>query len=167
MPRSPIDDGYQGRKNTNLRVQMHVPRGRDRRESFTMPNITARVVFALSFLTTQRVQLDLAHIPPNLLGRWKIPIRRLIKKHRLNPTSLSVLENRLIRNHQGFQYLGIFWGINKQILSRRMVRKGSEIEMAMITDSAHYMANFCLQCEVLHANGADQCTATLSNGPAS
>ncbi len=30
MPRSPIDDGYQGRKNTNLRVQMHVPRGRDR-----------------------------------------------------------------------------------------------------------------------------------------
>jgi hypothetical protein len=165
MPRSPINDGYQGRKNSNLRVQMHVPRGRDRRESFTMPNITARVVFALSFLTTQRVQVDLAHIPPTLLGRWKIPIRRLIKKHRLNPTSLSVLENRLIRNHQGFQYLGIFWSVNKQILSRRMVRKGSEVEMAMITDSAHYMANFCLQCEVLHANGADQCNATLSNGP--
>jgi hypothetical protein len=164
-PRAPVDDGYRGKGKSNLRVQMQVPRGRDRRDSFTMPNLTARVVFALAFLTTPGVKTDLAYIPPTLLGRWKVPIRRLIKKHRANPSSLSVLENRLIRNHQGFQYLNVFWSINKQILSRRMVKQGNEVEMAMITDSAHYMANFCLQCEVLHANGADQCNSNLSNGP--
>ena len=166
-PVAPIGGQIKTEKTSPLSVQLQapLPQGRERKESFTIPSIVSRVVFALTFLSTPSLKTDLSHIPSTLLGRWKNPIRRLAKKHRVSPTSLSVLENRLIKNHQGFQYLNVFWNINNQVLSRRMIRQGDEVERAMTSESAHYMSNFCLQCEVLHANGADQCTSMFSNGP--
>jgi hypothetical protein len=159
-PLAPISDTIDPFR-TPLKIQLQ----NKTKESFSMPSIVSRIVFALNFLSSTRFEVDLTFLPSNLFNRWKITLRKLARKYHANPTSLTVLENRLLRQHAGFQYLDIMWATNRFLLARRTWKKGSELEMAAVAKEGHYMPNYCLTCQVLHNGSSSLCPSLLANGP--